>query len=447
MEYNMRNIVCGAFCLFAFGLTLTSETTEAGNWNTGGSGSTSVVPQTDPGGPAVNHTRGAELPQSIRPNDNTISLYQNKRIVFMENRRRQGRTYIVEPAGNASDFKFVPNVESRVLDQELSKGYILSYLFYEDGTVKYNGRAKGGRFRQDVNDDMLFYTHSTGKSITSYIIGHAICEGYIGSIDELIDWPMMRETLYQGQPLLDLLNMRAGDKHTVDEKRSHFVMGSKKHHRDMGLNEIARLLEGTKKQGRGLFYNNFLADVLANYVVYKSGDEYDDLMRKVFQEKVKIAHPVSYEKHASSLGGSTKDKNSPDYYGQPQTLASYSFFITRMDLLRVAKAIMEDYQNGTCVGNYLKQIQTKAEPWYRGRNKSPKARFWLNNYAQKYGGQFYFDFIGMKQRNIFGTEGYNGQNMLIDMDKSRIVVTNSSATAWDQRTFMLEVIRDGKLPK
>jgi hypothetical protein len=118
-----------------------------------------------------------------------------------------------------------------------------------------------------------------------------------------------------------------------------------------------------------------------------------------------------------------------------------------MDLLRVAKAIMEDYQNGTCVGNYLKQIQTKAEPWYRGRNKSPKARFWLNNYAQKYGGQFYFDFIGMKQRNIFGTEGYNGQNMLIDMDKSRIVVTNSSATAWDQRTFMLEVIRDGKLPK
>jgi len=242
MEYSVRNIVCGAFCLFAFGLTLTSETTEAGNWNTGGSGSTSVVPQTDPGGPAVNHTRGAELPQSIRPNDNTISLYQDKRIVFMENRRRQGRTYIVEPAGNAFDFKFVPNVESKVLDQELSKGYILSYLFYEDGTVKYNGRAKDGRFRQDVNDDMLFYTHSTGKSITSYIIGHAICEGYIGSIDELIDWPMMRETLYQGQPLLDLLNMRAGDKHTVDEKRSHFVMGSKKHHRDMGLNEIARLL-------------------------------------------------------------------------------------------------------------------------------------------------------------------------------------------------------------
>ena len=241
--------------------------------------------------------------------------------------------------------------------------------------------------------------------------------------------------------------MRAGDKHTIDEEKSHYVMGSKKHHRDMGLNEIAKLLEGTKKQGRNLFYNNFLTDVLANYVAFKSGDKYDDLMRKVFQEKVKIAYPIAYEKHKSSKGGSTKDKNSPDYYGQPQTLASYSFFMTRMDFLRVAKAMMEDYQNGTCVGNYLKQIQSKAEPWYRGRDKSSKARLYLNNYAQKYGGQFYFDFIGMKQRNIFGTEGYNGQNMLIDMDDSRIVVTNSAATAWDQRTFMLEVIRDGKLPK
>ena len=215
----------------------------------------------------------------------------------------------------------------------------------------------------------------------------------------------------------------------------------------MGLNEIARLLEGTKKRGRKLFYNNFLADVLANYIVFKSGEKYDYLMRKVFQEKVKIAHPIYYEKHASSSGGSTKDKNSPDYYGQPQTLASYSFLMTRMDFLRVAVAIMKDYQSDSCEGNYLKQIQSKAESWYRGRHKSRNASLWLNNYAQKYGGQFYFDFRGMKKRNIFGTEGHNGQNMLIDMDKSRIVVTNSSATAWDQRTFMLEVIRDGKLPK
>jgi hypothetical protein len=37
--------------------------------------------------------------------------------------------------------------------------------------------------------------------------------------------------------------------------------------------------------------------------------------------------------------------------------------------------------------------------------------------------------------------------MLIDMDKGRIVVTNSGATGWNTKTLMLDVIRNGKLPK
>ena len=207
-----------------------------------------VLTQTDAGGQAVSYGPGAELPQRIHPNDATISLYQDKRLAFIEERRRQGRLYTVLPKGNATAFSFASDPESKALARELSEGYILSYLFFEDGIVKYNGKAKDGRFNQNVNDEILFYTHSTGKSITSYLIGHAICEGYIGSIDEPIDWPMMSKTLYQGQPLRDLLNMRAGDKHTIDNDRSHFVMGSATHHRDMGLDTIADLLEGTKKK-------------------------------------------------------------------------------------------------------------------------------------------------------------------------------------------------------
>jgi hypothetical protein len=71
----------------------------------------------------------------------------------------------------------------------------------------------------------------------------------------------------------------------------------------------------------------------------------------------------------------------------------------------------------------------------------------MHNYAKKYGAQFYFDFYGMSGRNILATEGLNGQNIMIDMDNSRIVVTNSAATAWDQRVFMLDVIKNGELPK
>ena len=183
--------------------------------------------------------------------------------------------------------------------------------------------------------------------------------------------------------------------------------------------------------------------MLANYAVFKSGPDYDLLMKKVFQDKVKIANQVSYERHQKTLTDGKKSQ----FYGSNQTLASYSYFMTRLDFLRVALAMMDDYQNDTCVGQYLKEIQRRAEPWYQNRNTSENAKLWINNYAKEYGGQFYLSFRGMERRNVFGTEGYNGQNMLIDMDNSRIIVTNSAATAWDTKRLMLDVARKGKLPK
>ena len=98
---------------------------------------------------------------------------------------------------------------------------------------------------------------------------------------------MMSNTLYQGQRLRDLLNMNAGDIHTV-HKRSLRVMGSNKHHRDMGLDKIAALIDGTKKMGNAVFYNNVLTDIIADYIVFKSGDKYNELMRSIFQDKIKL---------------------------------------------------------------------------------------------------------------------------------------------------------------
>jgi len=121
--------------------------------------------------------------------------------------------------------------------------------------------------------------------------------------------------------------------------------------------------------------------------------------------------------------------------------------MTRLDFLRFAEAMMKDYQSNTCVGSYLRESQQQAKKWYKYRPTAKNAQWWLHNYSKKYGAQFYFDFSEMKNRNIIGTEGLNGQNILIDLDNSRIVITNSAATGWNVRTFMLKVIKGGKLPK
>ena len=157
----------------------------------------------------------------------------------------------------------------------------------------------------------------------------------------------------------------------------------------------------------------------------------DELMKKVFQDKIKIENEIAYGKHKKFR----------------QYIASYTYYMTRLDFLRFAEAMMRDYQNKTCVGNYLRESQQQAKKWFKYRPSKKNAHWYLHNYSKKYGSQFYFDFHGMKKRNVIGTEGKNGQNILIDLDNSRIVVTNSAATGWNVRTFMLNVIRKGKLPK
>ena len=41
--------------------------------------------------------------------------------------------------------------------------------------------------------------------------GHAICNGDISSTSEKLNWDALKNTLYHNQPLINLLNMVAGD--------------------------------------------------------------------------------------------------------------------------------------------------------------------------------------------------------------------------------------------
>lgn len=393
-------------------------------------------------GPAVQYDNFSEIPESARPNNATISLYEENRRIFFQRLLNGGNVYRIQSAGNAAPFLRDLLSESVTIEQELSDGYLLSYLYYENGAIRYDGLPPRDRFSRPVNNKTLFFTHSTGKSIVSYIVGHAICEGYIASADEIIDWPMMQNTVYDRQSLQNLLNMSAGDSHLVTNGASR-VIGANTHHRDMGIDTIANYLQGTARRDGGVFYNNVLTDIIASYVAYRAGDNYDRLLRRVFQDKIRIENDVYFELHRRTL---TEGSRSP-YYGQLQTRASYSFFMTREDFLRVAVAMMKDYQQQTCVGQYLRNAQEQAVRWPKYRPSTNNAHLWLHNYAANYGSQFYFNFSGMRGRNVIATEGYNGQNIMIDLDNSRIVVTNSAATGWDQRKFVLNVIRDGVLPR
>ena len=118
---------------------------------------------------------------------------------------------------------------------------------------------------------------------------------------------------------------------------------------------------------------------------------------------------------------------------------------TRHDWLRLAKAMMEDYQNDTCVGKYLKEIYKRRIPKNLGGDKD-EPEF---NRTKTYGGQFHFDYPGLKNRVVFGLGGRGGNAILIDVENSRIVVINSiqyndGKYKYNVKKLLIDPIKNGR---
>ena len=80
--------------------------------------------------------------------------------------------------------------------------------------------------------------------MVGYLAGHAICSGYIDSVDtKLNDWPLIQKTLYHDQKLIDLLNMSAGDQKFVTDQ----AMFNGENNDDENLVVYMQLMEGSKK--------------------------------------------------------------------------------------------------------------------------------------------------------------------------------------------------------
>ena len=68
---------------------------------------------------------------------------------------------------------------------------LISYLMYEDGEIVIDQLSPPERFGDLIDNDTMIYSMSLGKSLGGYLMGHAICKGYINSLSSsLADWPI-----------------------------------------------------------------------------------------------------------------------------------------------------------------------------------------------------------------------------------------------------------------
>ena len=344
-----------------------------------------------------------------------------------------------EVKGSENHYKFQSNLRE---DKDVLKEFknnkntgIISYLLFEDDKIVIDvsdipKKVSSG----DTIIDGLLPSHSMGKSLVSYVTGHAICEGYIDNVNiKLNDWPLIKSTLYDNSVLLDLLNMKGGDQKWVGERMKNGsdnkIKGPKKENVNViGLMKVMNVyLRGSEKSKLIYNYSALTTNVIMNYVKHKAGDNWDKLLHKVFNEHVGVKNSVYFSK-------SRKYLKYDDFVS-----ARYSFYADRYDYLRIAKTMMDDWHNDTCAGKYLKTIY---ENRVQKKDKVKEADD-VASYTKSYGGQIHFDIFGIdKTRKILGLSGFAGQQILIDLDNKRIIVVSSLYRNYNWKKIVYKKIKN-----
>jgi hypothetical protein len=160
-------------------------------------------------------------------------------------------------------------------------------------------------------------------------------------------------------------------------------------------------------------------NVIVNYVIYKTGDDWNKLLHKIFIEDAKVAKRVYFSK--TLMKNKTGNRKSGEY-------GRYSFYADRYDYVRIANMIMNHWKNDTCVGKYLKTMYENRVDIQHGEYRNNDGN---HNAAQTYGGQFLWDAIGLEDRPILMMDGAYGQQVVIDFDNNRIITVHSTDRHYD----------------
>ena len=311
--------------------------------------------------------------------------------------------------------KLSKKVEQQISDKETG---LVSYILFENNKILVDENRKS-KYKGP------YPSHSIGKSLVSLVTGYAMCGGYINhTVYDRIDYPTVAGTLYENQKLIHLLNMQAGDDKIIGDRLGNWDSRLISNNKSINVIPIKKVMKKYFKNKDGLepgTYFNYSAmttNVIMNYVIYKTGDDWEKLLHKVFVEDAKVSKRVYFHKTLEKKH--TGNRKSGEY-------GRYSFYADRYDYVRIANMMMNHWKNDTCVGKYLKTMyenrvdRNYVTSTYKGNHRS----------AQTYGGQFLFDPIGIEDRPILMMDGAWGQQVVIDFDNNRIITAHSVERNYD----------------
>ena len=339
----------------------------------------------------------SEIPQDANPDYKILKHYLKKYI----GESKDGNKVTIKKSKNYKEFDFNLKQDENVI-KAFSDTALLSYLMYVDGQIVIDEITPKDRFGKIFKNNTLYVSNSAGKSIMSYVYGHALCRGHVNGIYETIDWDVLENTLYENQTIINILNMASGTQLHIDTKGGGTFYNSKKWANRWSINDLAKEeLKNTKPGINKYHYANLNTNVFASYVMATMGKkEYKKMLNDIFQNKIGIQYNVVMKQPSKSK--------------KSDLSMTYGMHLTRYDYMRVAVAMLNDWNNNTCEGQYLKSLYENRIVKNDGINKKH-----AHSNATHYAGQFHT----YADKPIFIIDGFAGQTITIDFENKKIVST------------------------
>jgi CubicO group peptidase (beta-lactamase class C family) len=139
--------------------------------------------------------------QQVAGYRNIDSLYPTRRISAGDN------TYILPRAEyDLGDVEFPHGQGVMTLDEYIVKKNVAGLLVIKGGKIVYE------RYELGNTEETLWMSFSVAKSVTSMLVGAALKDGYIASVNESVSdyLPRLKKSAYQQTTILNLLQMSSG---------------------------------------------------------------------------------------------------------------------------------------------------------------------------------------------------------------------------------------------
>ena len=289
----------------------------------------------------------------------------------------------------------------------------IALMLIEDGKVVFEG------FNNGAGKDNTLLSYSVAKSMTSLAVGEALCAGKITSLEEPVEkyLPDLKGNHYGGASIKDLLHMASGVVGDEPIDSPSYDMPYKTFGQELWQQKTP-LIDVAVKYGspdakyfdsgkRGQFYS------------------YMNLDTSVLGMVIESATQTSFTNWFGSSVGKRAGMANTFYLVKDKKNAAlnFAFFSATLDDYGlIANYVIDSLggKHGDCLQTYMRNATT--DTLKKGNRLGPK---WGHS---SYGYQFRTDLVNAPQGS-FKMQGFDGQHVIFDPSKKRIVLGFSHK--WD----------------